>query len=113
MDVMGEAAEVQPAKRARSDSHADGACSAVCDIVIINKQDFQGRKSDLQTLLRQVNPQIHRKRRQCSQKPPASDQRHKHHNDCLWWCKSQQADEPACEGHVLKHSVRPCRAENA
>ena len=54
MDAMGEAAEVQPAKRVCSDTRIGSACKAACDIVIIDQQDFQHRKSDLQTLRRQV-----------------------------------------------------------
>ena len=54
VDAMGEAAEAQPAKRARSDRHVGSASNAACNLVIINQQDFQHRKSDLQILLRQV-----------------------------------------------------------
>ena len=59
MDAMEEAAEVQPAKRVRSDTHVGSACNAACDIVIIDQQDFQHRKSDLQTLRRQVICRLH------------------------------------------------------
>ena len=54
MDAMEEAAVVQPAKRVRSDTRVGSACKPACDIVIIDQQDFQHRKSDLQTLQHQV-----------------------------------------------------------
>ena len=54
MDAMVEAAEVQPAKRVCTDTRVGSACKAACDIVIIDQQHFQHRKSDLQTLRRQV-----------------------------------------------------------
>ena len=54
MDAMREAAEVQPAKRVCSDTRVGNACNAARALVIIDEQHFQHRKSDLQTLRREV-----------------------------------------------------------